>query len=40
MSPAAIVEIVMVLAVLIGLPILCYLDPAGHYAAEVKRRQS
>ena len=38
MSAATIVEIVIVLAVFIGLPILCYVDPAGHLAAERRKR--
>ena len=40
MSADVVVEVVMILAIFVGLPILCYLDPAGHYATELKRRQS
>ena len=40
MSAADVVELVIVLAVFIGLPILCYVDPAGHVAAEIERRRS
>lgn len=35
---SAIVEVVMVLAVFIGLPILCWVDPAGHLEAERRKR--
>lgn len=38
MSAAAIVETLMVLVVFIGLPILCWIDPAGHLAAERRKR--
>lgn len=40
MSPATIVEVIIILAVFIGLPILCWRDPGGFYAAEVARRRS
>lgn len=40
MTTAHIIEALICLAPFIGIPILCKIDPAGHYAAEVARRQS
>jgi hypothetical protein len=35
---AAVIEGILCAAPFVGVPLLCWLDPAGHYAAEVKRR--
>ena len=35
-----IATVIILAVVFVGLPILCHLDPAGHYAAEVKRRET
>ena len=35
---ATIIEIVLSVAPLVGIPILCHFDPAGHYDAELRRR--
>jgi hypothetical protein len=37
---AHLIEAAICLAPFVGIPILCHFDPAGHYAAEVARRQS
>ena len=38
MSAAVVVEILLILGVFVGLPVLCYFDPAGLGAAEARRR--
>jgi hypothetical protein len=36
---SVIIELLIIITMLVGLPLLCWIDPAGHYAAEVRRRQ-
>jgi len=35
-----VIEGALCVAPFVGIPVLCWLDPAGHYAAEVSRRQA
>lgn len=39
MSTGTIIEAVLIGTMLIGLPLLCWRDPAGFYAAEARRRE-
>lgn len=39
MSPAHVVELVLAVAPLIGVPLLCKIDPGKLYEAEARRRR-